>query len=1014
MTSRLLRAVTLALALAAALATGARAQSYARFDVPDSLLADALRASGRAFEPAWNTLLIAELRARLAHQPSAGELALLEARIAAGESNALGSTIARDALELRKRWDGGAMRLRIAAWEAESLGIDAHDAGQFASADGLYRQALDRYRRLSEQRRSAWLLGSLGLNAFDAGEFVRADSLYREALAARRALGDQRMIGATLNSIGSTRAQLHRPAEAYGYLVAALEIRQRLGDERGQGATLNTLAAVQGALGRRDSARATYRQALAHATAAADSGNVLDIAGNLAGLCLDDGDAAAGVAYAMRGLSIAEQAGDASGIALLEQHLGLACIQQGRFAEAGEHFDRSLECSLGIGDVRGELTARVLQGRLGVELQDSRGARPPLERAISLADSLGDRLESSHALINLSSVCRLEGDSTRARSLATRAVESAVAAGDSASVHAAAVTLGQIAIDRGDPSGAAAWFTRAQAALDHPALELAIADQINLGVSSASLGRLDEANERFQGAERMARSAGATELLWPAWLGLGDVAERRGRFAEALDWDRRAASLIDTLRARQGTQGTSIVLLSRRLFAFEALIHLLGKLAPQFPDSGYDAEAFDWAERVRARAFLDLLNARGVAGQRITPVSLDAARAALPSDHSALLEYSLGDSSSSLWVVTRNSWLRLPLPPAPVLRPRVEMLRTALADPTAAESRAARSAARALYRQLIAPAEPALIGVDQLIVSPDGALSRIPFEALLAADAPADAPAPANAFLVERYAISYTPSATVFAAARAKPASAASSPAAPPRRAGRRAPSSPAAAPDVVAIGAPEFGPLPPRGAKRALAPLPHTLEELESLREIAGAARCLVVNGAAARRDTLLALAARPGAEVLHVATHGEANEAVPERSGLWLSASGDTTAPDFVSLDDLLALRMGTQLVTLSACETGAGRLERGEGVVGLARALMAAGAQSVVVSLWSVNDRSTAELMRAFYTPLLTGGASRTQALAEAKRALLRSSETRSPFHWAPFVLIGAPGRLDARKP
>jgi CHAT domain-containing protein len=213
----------------------------------------------------------------------------------------------------------------------------------------------------------------------------------------------------------------------------------------------------------------------------------------------------------------------------------------------------------------------------------------------------------------------------------------------------------------------------------------------------------------------------------------------------------------------------------------------------------------------------------------------------------------------------------------------------------------------------------------------------------------------------------------------------------------------------VVAIGAPEFGPMPPRGLKRPLPPLPSTLDELAALQQIAGAARCQLVSGRAARRDTLLALASRTSAGVFHVATHGEANEALPERSGLWLSAASDSVPPDFVSLDDLLALRMHAGLVTLSACETGAGRLERGEGVVGLARALMAAGARSVVVSLWSVNDASTASLMRAFYTPLLTGGESRTQALAEAKRALIRSDATRSPFHWAPFVLIGAPGAL-----
>ena len=997
------RLATLLLAFNFAHARVCAAQSYARFDVPDSALAAELRASGRAFEPAWNALLVDELRASLARGAAAPALARLEARLAAAEPGALGSRIAPQALALRARWSASDQRVRLAAWEAESLGVDANDARQFALADSLDRAALDRYRKLNEKRRSAWLLGTLGVNAFDAQDFARADSIYVEALAERRALGDARMTGASLNSIGATRIKLGRPAEAYGYLVGALTIREQLGDQRGIGATLNALAAVQGNLGRSDSARATFALALQHATAAADSGNVQDILTNLARLCVAEGDAGQAIAFATRGLPLAEQAGDVEGIALLEQHLGIAYVQQGRFADAAEHLDRSLATSLAIGDPHGELTSLIEQGRLGVELQDSRGARPPLERAVTLADSLGDRQNSSNALNNLAIVARLEGDSTRARSLAGRAAEAGVAAGDSAAVRGASVTLGQLAIDRGDPVSAQAWFARAAQALAHPPLDQAVPDQINLGVAALNLGQLDEAERRFQTAERQARAAGATELLWPAWLGLGDLAERRGQYAEALAWDRRAATLIDTLRARQGSQGTSIVLLSRRLFAFDALIHLLGKLAPQFPDSNYDAEAFDWAERVRARAFLDLLNARGVAGQHITPVSLDAARAALPSDRTALLEYSLGDSSSSLWVVTRKSWLRLPLPAAPALRSRAEQLRGALGDPATADGRAARTAARALYRLLIAPAEPALIGVDQLIVSPDGALARIPFEVLLAADAPADAGSTGER--VSDRALSDFLHALRHRVRGRPKAQVARDP-----RGARGIACAGAASARVVAIGAPEFGPLPPRGARRALDPLPHTMEELESLRTIAGRSHCEVVSGRAARRDTLLALASNSNAQVFHVATHGIANEAVPERSGLWLSAAADSVPPDFVSLDDLLALRLRAGLVTLSACETGAGRLERGEGVVGLARALMAAGAQSVLVSLWSVNDRSTAELMRAFYSPLLTRGVSRSLALAEAKRAMLRSAETRSPFQWAPFVLIGSPGTLD----
>ena len=144
-----------------------------------------------------------------------------------------------------------------------------------------------------------------------------------------------------------------------------------------------------------------------------------------------------------------------------------------------------------------------------------------------------------------------------------------------------------------------------------------------------------------------------------------------------------------------------------------------------------------------------------------------------------------------------------------------------------------------------------------------------------------------------------------------------------------------------------------------------------------------------------------------MHLATHGEANEAEPARSGLWLAWEG--TGPGFLSVGDILGRRLSADLVTLSACETGLGRLERGEGVLGLARAYLAAGARSVVVSLWKVNDRSTALLMERFYRPLLTRGMPRESALARAKRALLADPQTRSPFHWAPFVLIGAGGPL-----
>ena len=984
------RSALLAVSILAAAATAAGAQPYARFAVPDRELTGAVRAAGTGYEAAWNALFVATLRAERARADSAGALAQLATRVAAAETEALGTSIGADALRLSRRWSREAKAQRVQAAVAESLGVAAVADRRFADADRSYGAALEIYRRIGERRRAAWMLGSLGVSAFRAQDYARADSLYGEALAARRALGDARMIGASLNDLGGTRVLLQRPAEAYRFLIEARAVRERIGDTRLAG-TLNSLALDYEQLGRPDSASLTFARALEVATSAGDSSRVLDVVNNLARHRVAEGDAAGAIALGERGLSLARSRGDRDSEAHMEEQIGAAFAREGRYPDAAEHFESALAIYRERGDARAEMTALIGLGRQAIELQDASRARAPLERAAAVAESLGDASNGSRALNDLAIASRLEGDSTRAASLARRALDSGVASADSALVHDAAVTLGQFATDRGDHEAAAAWFARARGTGSREGAAEIISDEINLGGALAHLERLDPAEAHFREAQDRAAATRTPELLWPAWLGLGDVAERRGDYARALDWDRRAATLIDTLRARQGAEGASIVLLSRRLFAFEALIHLLGKLAPQFPDSGYDAEAFAWAERTRARSFLDLLNAQGRAAQPLAPVTLERAQSLLPTARGALLEYSLGDSSSSLWVVTRSEWKRFTLPPRGVLQARAEILRRELGDPATAESRAARNAARALHRLLIAPAAALIERCDQLVISPDGALARVPFEALLAVDAPADAAAPRGAYLVERYAISYTPSASALATFALG-----------------RGPG--AAHREVLAVGAPEFGAIAPHGMSGPLAPLPSTAGELTALRALAAPRPCTVLSGAAATRERVLALPSLRSAGLIHIATHGLADPAAPERSGLWFSAPSDSEAPGFVSLDDLFGLRLSAGLVTLSACETGLGRIERGEGVIGLSRAFLAAGARSVVVSLWSVNDRSTAALMRRFYAPLLARSAPRASALAEAKRALLAEPSTRSPFYWAAFVLIGAAGRLD----
>jgi CHAT domain-containing protein len=144
----------------------------------------------------------------------------------------------------------------------------------------------------------------------------------------------------------------------------------------------------------------------------------------------------------------------------------------------------------------------------------------------------------------------------------------------------------------------------------------------------------------------------------------------------------------------------------------------------------------------------------------------------------------------------------------------------------------------------------------------------------------------------------------------------------------------------------------------------------------------------------------------VVHFATHGVINERYPELSGMILSlvdAQGERQ-DGFLRLHDIYNLELNADLVVLSACETGRGREVQGEGLIGLTRGFLYAGAAQVLVSLWKVNDEATAELMRLLYKGMLAGGLAPAAALRQAQLAMQKQRRWHSPYYWAGFVLHG----------
>ncbi len=330
------------------------------------------------------------------------------------------------------------------------------------------------------------------------------------------------------------------------------------------------------------------------------------------------------------------------------------------------------------------------------------------------------------------------------------------------------------------------------------------------------------------------------------------------------------------------------------------------------------------------------------------------------------------------------------------------------------------AASSALYKVVLEPAA-AMIGEKRLMVVADGALSYIPFEVLLKTSDTGDFSS--LNYLVKSNEVVYAPSASVVGAIkqqRTKNASRAMLIIADPvfnsndARAQKR-PAAPPSDADVRGLGiqsalADVSGSAPPAPSGQMeglpLARLNGTRTEADQISKLAKASggQADVWLDLDANEDNL---GARDISKyrIIHVATHGLLNAERPQFTGVVLSLVGNKTHDGFVRTDEVFNLHLGSPLVMLSACETGLGKEKRGEGVMGLTRAFMYAGAPTVGVSLWSVADKSTADLMTDFYKRLLTSeGTTSSSALRGAQLAMISGKKYSAPFFWAPFVLVG----------
>lgn len=612
-------------------------------------------------------------------------------------------------------------------------------------------------------------------------------------------------------------------------------------------------------------------------------------------------------------------------------------------------------------------TSKIVLGRSVVFLDGHSGSDAEVSRAVNALPE-SNRLQRAMAIVVLAEILLEDGQGRRAERFFRQSLAISPHSDASEISWRSLFGLGRIGEGAVDAAGALDFYRRAAAAIERQILTLP--PQIIRG------GYFDDKMKVYEALLRLLvrRPAGVTSLeaLEEAFL-YAERSKARGFLFALEEADGRAARDLDgmdNMRSKEILTELSRVRAALRVggmkgFERQELLERVTAL-----EAEYEAR---FIEARRGRPGLDRM---------LAPASISIAeiRARLPDDESALVEYFVGEGSSYAFWLTRRELRAAVLPGVGVLRPLVANGVDFLSFRGSGGFQG-RAGARRLFETFLGPFVGRLKSVKRLIVVPAGPLFALPFEALVG-----DAECEAERFLVEDHEVSYVPSASVFV-----------------RLEGR--PSARPFAMDLLAVAAPGAATaLGPAGGFR-LPKLPYAEQEARSVARLFPRARSLVLAGPRAT-EAELRKQDLGRFRILHFAIHGLLDEQHWWRSALLLTPEAGSAEDSRLDPPEIYSLAPKAELVILSACRTAEGKVQSGEGLLGLSAAFLAAGAGSVISSLWSVNDRSTARFMTSFYGHL-AGGSTQAEALRRTKAEMI-GSRFGHPYYWAAFVLSGSPGR------
>ncbi len=817
----------------------------------------------------------------------------------------------------------------------------------------------------------------------------------QEALAIWKNQNNTDGMARSYDKLGSYYLAQNSVIEASANFELALTLARQLNDRTKEASALTSLGFVECRKADWEACISYLSRAYPMLDEQAEPFEMARIAAGLSTSFLENGSLELAVVQSQRALELNRRSKDQIFVGLSLRTLGLLSFLSGDLNQAIIYLEEALETFKGRPP--GIAYVQEVLGRVHIERGEYDAAVKDFESALAIYTTAQNPREAARVVALLGQAYDRQGVSKRARDFYEQALTA---------------------------------FTQQQDRVNQSAVYYA------LGKLDLKLGYYDAASERLRQAidvtEGIRRGSSSTDLMSAFSATVQDRYEAyveclmkqhelqptRGFAVKAFETSElgRARTLSELLLAMQGNlaPGVDPKLAARQKLLTQIIrlrendrITLLAKAAGQEKLQALEDEI----ARLEAeyKNVNDTIRTRFPAYDEMSrPTAWDLQRIeenVLTTDD-VLLEYTLGPENSYAWTITQNELTSYKLGPQKNINEAGRRVYELLSDssPAGGEDEL-KKAIVDLSRLVIAPVAAAL-NKKRIILVADGSLNYIPFQLLLN-------PSAGNEPLIANYEIVNVPSASILGQLREEKQQ---------RRPGKKV---------LAAFGDPVFpsnyaqfkesnsGEVIAAAANNksrdievqadrfdpnSIQPLLYTKRELKNLNELVGP-MSRVVSGFQASRETLDTLDLSEYS-ILHFATHGFFDPKNPKQSGFVLSMVDLTGRPQdgFITMQDVYRLHAPVDLVVLSACQTGLGKNVRGEGLIGLTRGFMYAGASSVVASLWRVDDEATAELMKQFYTNMLQIGMRPAEALRSAQNTLRQNPEWQSPHFWAGFVLQG----------